>query len=117
MLLPVKWGFYIEGNKELISGTLTEHAVTFVTEYKKTKTRVRVMDKRSQFKTMLEEEEDTQRRQSRLTLAEVSNQPTNPYSLEKFSSLGSLGHKPCRRWSHLLANRTAGTDLPLPRAT
>lgn len=59
----------------------------------------------------------THRTKRSLTLAEVSYQPRNPYSLEKFSSLGSLGHKLWRRWSHLLANRTAGTGFPLLRAT
>lgn len=43
------------------------------------------------------EEKEMWEEENCLALAEVSYQPMNPYSLQNFSSLGSLGHKPCRR--------------------
>lgn len=48
-----------------------------------------------------------------LTFAEVPNQPTKPFSLQKESSLGTWE----AIWSDLLAKSTAGTGLPWLRVT
>lgn len=54
--------------------------------------------------------------QQHLTLAEVSNHPVKPWSLQNWSIWEGLW-LPSFFWSHLLARRTAGMGLPLGRWT
>ncbi len=51
-----------------------------------------------------------------ITLADVSNQPKNPASLQKLSICEEL-LDPSFFWSHLLARRTEGMGLPLASFT